>query len=706
MPSSKLVLEENPADRFARAQGAIESALGVIAGVRAKTRNPSLDQRLAEVSGSIGVVFDVLAGLQLDIAALVEALPDSIEIEIAAPGAASMKVPPAGRCDGPDAAVSAFRRDDSSAQGVASIGQSGGGAAEHEEDAGRGGEPDDDGREGAPAVLVLPSFDDGRDSAPAGEAGGAFKRTDEQDAIVFSNDNVLGINAGAGSGKTSTLIEYANYRERTRFLYLAFNRAIADEAQRKFGRNVVAKTSHSLAYGRFGRDYSQKLGNPRARDVQELLQSKMRLPVHGNADEYMFAQAALNRVRDFFAEGSMNPEIVDQDGTMQMPSGVEVGGAEVGQAARVLWEAMQDKSNMAIRLPHDGYLKMWQLSKPDLSRLCDTLLLDEAQDTNPCVLSVVNAQRTGRVLVGDKHQSIYGFRGATNAMAKIRGAKTYYLTKSFRFGPNVAFVANSILAVFCNERMRLVGAGRKAVEEDPSVAHLYRTNAGLFGGAVEWLDANGPRDEFGQPRKSLGDDAVRGLHFVGGVDGYQFDIIADTWHLREGATHLIQDPFIRKFQSAEQLEQYADAVQDRELLARIGIVDKYTNRIPELVQKVKASHVDASKAALNLATSHKSKGLEWGTVRLGPDFPELLSETGVPRIRRFLGSRAQDSELLPVEEANLYYVASTRARCVLQQNQAMSAFLDWCTAHSGKVDAPKSERGDAGDEPVEALEGM
>jgi F-box protein 18 (helicase) len=694
MPLRTLVLEEDPSERFKRAGLAIEDALSVIAGIRAKTKNPSLDERLGEVSTSIGVVFDVLAGLKFDLASLVEALPDNIEIEIGEVGSRHTIGPGRGASAPALDAVAARRSDRTNDQGAREpVGDTHGPQSGEQSVGAACGTADRGDRaevEGSPASPGLPRFEQGDDSASA-ENSGPLKRTDEQDAVVFSNESVLAINAGAGTGKTSTLIEYANYRERTRFLYLAFNRAIADEAQRKFGKNVVAKTSHSLAFGRVGRDYANKLGNPRARDVQELLLGQMRLPVSGNADEYVFAQAALNRVRDFFAEGSLNPEIVDQEGVIEMPSGVEVDGSRVGEAARHLWEAMCDRSNMAIRLPHDGYLKLWQLTKPDLSRLCDTLLLDEAQDTNPCLLSVVNAQRTGRVLVGDRHQSIYGFRGATNAMSKVRGAKAYYLTKSFRFGPNVAFVANSILSVFCNERKRLIGAGRKSLEEDPSTAHLYRTNAGLFGGAVDWLDANGPRDEFGQPRKSAGEDPVRGLHFVGGVEGYQFDIIADTWHMREGALGLVQDGFLRKFASYEQLAQYADAVQDRELLARIGIVDKYTNRIPELVRKVKAAHVDASRAALNLATAHRAKGLEWGTVRLGPDFPELLSETGVPRIRRFLGSRAQDSEVLPVEEANLLYVASTRARCVLQQNQAVSDFLDWCRVHSGEMEERAEE---------------
>ena len=47
--------------------------------------------------------------------------------------------------------------------------------------------------------------------------------------------------------------------------------------------------------------------------------------------------------------------------------------------------------------------------------------------------------------------------------------------------------------------------------------------------------------------------------------------------------------------------------------------------------------------------------------------------------------------MLPVEEANIYFVGSTQARWVLEQNSATSEFLDWCTAHSGKVAAPVEE---------------
>jgi hypothetical protein len=45
------------------------------------------------------------------------------------------------------------------------------------------------------------------------------------------------------------------------------------------------------------------------------------------------------------------------------------------------------------------------------------------------VTDIVNNQRVSKILVGDKHQQIYAFRGAVNAMLNIESTVTYYLTR-------------------------------------------------------------------------------------------------------------------------------------------------------------------------------------------------------------------------------------------------------------------------------------
>ena len=38
-------------------------------------------------------------------------------------------------------------------------------------------------------------------------------------------------------------------------------------------------------------------------------------------------------------------------------------------------------------------------------------------------------QRSAKILVGDNHQQIYGFRGATNAMSRVVSQHTFHLTQ-------------------------------------------------------------------------------------------------------------------------------------------------------------------------------------------------------------------------------------------------------------------------------------
>ena len=55
--------------------------------------------------------------------------------------------------------------------------------------------------------------------------------------------------AFAGTGKTSTLIDFTKVRPETKFLILMFNKAAVEEAKDKFSKdNVICKTVHGLAY--------------------------------------------------------------------------------------------------------------------------------------------------------------------------------------------------------------------------------------------------------------------------------------------------------------------------------------------------------------------------------------------------------------------------------------------------------------------------
>ena len=88
------------------------------------------------------------------------------------------------------------------------------------------------------------------------------------------------------------------------------------------------------------------------------------------------------------------------------------------EKAQAIWRMMID-NNSSVPLGHDGYLKLWALTEPQL--VGDFIFVDEAQDLNPAMLEVVNNYMGQKVIVGDSSQQIYEWRGAVDAMAKLQG---------------------------------------------------------------------------------------------------------------------------------------------------------------------------------------------------------------------------------------------------------------------------------------------
>lgn len=75
---------------------------------------------------------------------------------------------------------------------------------------------------------------------------------------VFAAGDDLALVAGAGTGKTATLALMAESTSR-RGLYLAFNKATATDAARRFPRHVECRTAHSLAFRATGTEYRDRL---------------------------------------------------------------------------------------------------------------------------------------------------------------------------------------------------------------------------------------------------------------------------------------------------------------------------------------------------------------------------------------------------------------------------------------------------------------
>lgn len=461
-----------------------------------------------------------------------------------------------------------------------------------------------------------------------------MKLTDEQEAIVRTESDFLCVRAFAGTGKTSTLKAFAEARPRARFLYLAFNKAIQLEASAKFPKNVKCQTSHSLAYGTFGRPYRSKL-QPNLRPIDVLIA----LGVEGRSGVHFgYARAVTKLLLRWLA--SDKPRILDCVSLEALPPDEARKRRRHISSAEDLWEIMKNPEDRRIPMLHDGYLKLYQLSTPALT--VDYILFDEAQDANPVTADIVRRQQCQKVFVGDSHQQIYSFRGAVDALDQSGFTATRYLTGSFRFGSDIAEYGNSLLRLK-NEQKELRGLGPCSPNDYSAL--IARGNAAIFEEAAG-------RAEQGNR-----------IHFPGGFDGYRFDLLLDMHWLKAGERGRIRDSFIRSFDSIAALEDYAETGDERDLKAWSRVLAKSWRRsIPEIISLIRESAVEQTQDAdITITTAHKAKGLEFHSVLLAEDYPGFTVSRNEPDIVN-----------ADPEEINLLYVAATRAQEYLSPNDVLS----------------------------------
>ncbi len=479
--------------------------------------------------------------------------------------------------------------------------------------------------------------------------------TPEQSQIINCNINygqTLKVIAFAGTGKTSTLIEYTKARPWGKFLYVCFNKSTQIEAANKFPRNVFCKTAHSLAYREFGSKYRHKLvPYIKANMVMDII----------NVEEYEVSKFAIETLTSYLSSSDsyISKNHIPLTAIIHYKSSREQMPDLIPMAAK-LWERMQDEFDDSVGMLHDGYLKLYQLSNPQLN--FDFILLDESQDTNPVTADFLLKQRCAKILVGDPHQQIYKWRGAVNAMDKIPSAIELYLTHSFRFGNNIAKCANLLLHKYKNESKSLVGfkgdRDRICKVAGDNYAIISRTNAGLFNEAANLYK-----------HKQIG--------FVGGVDSYRFDLITDTYFLYKEDKSKIRDPFIKLFDDYSEMKKYANIAEDWEVLSRCKVVDIYKGKTPWLVNDIKNSAVNIDEAEVVFSTTHKAKGLEFEAVRLTADFTDLIDDD-------FHLMNIKD---IDPDEINIIYVAMTRSKRALELPEELK---DALTLIEGKPLAKKT----------------
>jgi hypothetical protein len=455
--------------------------------------------------------------------------------------------------------------------------------------------------------------------------------TQEQAQAVdfFQTGKNLKLAAFAGAGKTSTLKMLANSSEQ-RGIYLAFNKKIADEARAGFPAYVDCRTTHSLAFqatkGAFQNitKLTHSLFPKQLAALQEYNKLLFSPTFALSGTEIAFL--VLQTVRAFCHDErvSLSKEHVPQYGSLlgQKPDVIAAVQSWVLIEAQALWLKMTD-ARTEVPLGHDGYLKLWALSEPTIG--ANYILLDEAQDTNAAVLGVLRRQQCQIVYVGDKHQQIYEWRGAVDAMSKIDTPNQAVLTKSFRFGAAIADCATRVLRTLGEDRT-ITGNETiiSAIASSGSAeAVLARTNATVMSEAVRALDGG-----------------IKPF-IVGGTENLK-RLIDDVFELK--ARRPAKSTEFFGFSNWLEVVEFASSEEGASLRSFVKLVEAQgENKIWKALSQVAERERDAG---IVISTAHKAKGCEWQSVKLAEDF---------------VSSNPKD-DCKSEEEIRLFYVAMTRAR--------------------------------------------
>jgi superfamily I DNA/RNA helicase len=480
-----------------------------------------------------------------------------------------------------------------------------------------------------------------------------FAPTQEQKEIsnIFEQGKSVVVNAYAGAGKSSTIVMIDKVKPIDKSgLYLAFNKVIADEIGGKLSDTTDSRTIHSLAYREVGRDYQHKLSRPRtgyvnvAGTASEIVKYYRILPVGETSDTEvaMLVKNTVNNfessVEDHLNEKHINKaylETILKRALKRNDKNVDEDSVKksVMLYANKLWNDRIDKHSVVLAT-HDTYLKLYQLSKPQIG--VDVLYLDESQDLTPPVVDIVKNQKdTQVVVVGDVFQSIYGWRGAINAMKHFPEFEQLNLSQSFRFGDAIAELANKVLAGRNKTPLRgfeKVDSVVGQVDKSKPYTCIYRTNSALIMDGLSLL--------------SQGENVTLEVDTRGFVR-----LIESAAALYEKDYKKVKHEDIIGYKTWWELK---DEAKDSNELNRLVMMVEGGQA--QSIIRILKNYTPSDDAHITLITAHKSKGKEWSQVVLAEDFNPITKST-------------------PEQEMNLIYVASTRGMNVLQVNQVLEQWL-------------------------------
>jgi DNA helicase II / ATP-dependent DNA helicase PcrA len=318
--------------------------------------------------------------------------------------------------------------------------------------------------------------------------------------VATSRKNLI-IQATAGSGKTSTIVEIGN-RLKGRIMFLAFNKPIAKYLKTKFSNpDVDCRTFHSLGMLLI-RKFTGKnmtINNmmvwdkisavyPRKQYNKQFWPAPMMNRIVKRARTLGFMSYNIDELEEFIFS---QPGLFNRDPKTAGKERKEVMGY-LGNIISLLREFDKiDGPGDTLEIDFDSMVRL-----PAVHKMAEvvgfpeeTILLDESQDSNAYQFSLVEQlyKRGKRIIaVGDFLQSIYSFRGSyldsMSRMKEIIDAEELPLSYTYRCKSNIVYFVNKKIAG--STMMHFFEGGEvKHIKREEMIDYIIESNTKLIIGA-------------------------------------------------------------------------------------------------------------------------------------------------------------------------------------------------------------------------------
>jgi DNA helicase-2/ATP-dependent DNA helicase PcrA len=460
-------------------------------------------------------------------------------------------------------------------------------------------------------------------------------------------DNLV-VQALAGTGKTTTILKAIDFAPEKDILLAAFNKRIQTElSERLANPNAQALTLHALGY-RMLRNAIGFIPTNKRYEREEAIGLKFAGSLGYGASRLIGKIATKAREITPF-DHSMDTllNLAEEFDLIPTPRDSYTLAQIVSAVQRALDWAKNPESARATGIDFADMIYL-PLVNDMVQGVFDLVVVDEYQDmhNSQLTLALRSCKPGGRIaLVGDTHQAIYSFRGVSAESLRIMkdslSPLELPLAKTYRCPKSVVALARQFVPHYQVDESAPDGVVDSVETLNDVVSRaqagdfvLSRKNAPLAKAAMRFLVND-------KPARIVGRDigaTLRNLVKVLSVGDAAHSIPA----------------FLRKL-SAYEAQQVARLTAEKHFHRIDELADKCdtlrifaesAKGVPGLIEKIDMMFVDNPGAYVICSTVHKAKGLEAQNVF-------LLNTT-------FFMPKGE-----PQEEANIYYVAVTRAKAHL-----------------------------------------